>query len=512
MVLAMLAVVTAALLGSLVQTPVYEARARVLAEIPNLLGSSGNPATAASSTETESEVLASEAVQTLVRQRLGETPPVSGEPVGRSQVMEVVAESTRRSQAAPAANAYADAYVDYRRQQISDRLLSATREVGAKVDELTRQIDGLGTNDPRRAALLSQLGVFRTQLDQLQVDAALIGGGPQVLVRAVDPDSPVRPRTGRNLVVAAAVGLGFGLLLLLLLERLDDSIRTRADVADAVPGVPVLGIVPPVAGWTDEDVPVLASRSDPGSPTAEAYRSLRTSLRAVAHDRPLRTVLVTGARPGDGSSTTATNLATALARAGQEVVVVDCDLRQPRAHRFFGLSNQVGFTSVLLGEAPLSAALLPVPGEQRLRLLPSGPVPPNSSELLASQRAAEVVAALAAQVDWVIVDSPALLTVTDATVLAQEVDGVVLVLSAGKATGSEVAEAMAVLEPVKASVVGVVLNGRPAGARARRRGADTGRPDGGAGHPNGSGRSQGSSVVTDRPAPLRPEAGVRESS
>ena len=510
-VLAALVVVLAALVGSTVQAPVYQARARVLAEVPSVLSTATNGPSPASSTETEAEVVASEGVQTLVRQRLGETPPIEAVPVGDSHVMDVVAESSRRTQAAAVANAYAQAYVDHRRQQTADRLLTATREVGAKVDELSKQIDGLGTNDPRRSTLLSQLGVFRAQLDQLQVDAALIGGGPQVLVRAVDPDGPIRPRTGRNVAVAGAAGLAFGLLLVLLFERLDRSVRTRSDLARAAPGVRLLGVVPAAVsrGGGDE---VLVIRTEPNSPAAEAYRSVRTQLRGLATERPLRTLLVTSPGPGEGRTTTVANLATALARAGQEVVALSCDLRSPRLHHFFGLPNQVGFTSVVLGEAPLSAALRKVPGEERLRLLPSGPIPPNPSELLSSQRAAEVVAALAAQADWVVVDSPAL-TVADASVLAQQVDAVLLVVCAGSTTASQLSEAVTLLEPARGAVVGAVMHGcGPAGVRPRHRRAEARGPDDRSRQSNGSGRAQQQPSAAPQRPPLRPGAGVRESS
>ena len=506
--LALLVVVLAALVGSALQTPIYQARARVLAEVPSLLGSRAEGSSQAASTETEAEVLASEPVQTLVRQRLGETPPVRGVPVGRSSVMEVVAESSRRAQAAAVANAYSQAYVDYRRQQTADRLLSATREVGAKVDELSRQIDGLGTNDPRRGTLLSQLGVFRSQLDQLQVDAALIGGGPQVLVRAAEPEDPIRPRTGRNLAVAGGVGLLFGLGLALLFERQDDSVRTRADLTEAAPGVRLLATVPPAGGRPDESEAVRVSRSDPASPAAEAYRSVRAWLRALGAERPLRKVLVTGPESAEARSATAANLATALAAAGQEVVAVGCDLRTPRLHKFFGVSNHVGFTSVLLGEVPLSAALQRMAGESRLRLLPSGPIPPNPAELLSSQRAAEVLTALAAQADWVIADGPAV-GLSDAVVLANQVDGVLLVVSGGVTTHAEVAEALAELAPAKAPVLGVVLDeNRSLGTRSRQR-AEAARHDDGPGQSNGSGRPP--APTTSRPAPLRPGAAARDS-
>jgi capsular exopolysaccharide synthesis family protein len=506
--LALLVVVSATLVGSALQTPVYQARARVLAEVPSLLSTRTDGSSQGASTETEAEIVASEPVQTLVRQRLGETPPVRAVPVGRSSVLEVVAESSRRAQAAAVANAYSQAYVDYRRQQTADRLLSATREVGAKVDELSRQIDGLGTNDPRRATLLSQLGVFRSQLDQLQVDAALIGGGPQVLVRAAEPEDPIRPRTGRNLAVAGGVGLLFGLALALLFERQDDSIRTRADLDRAAPGARLVATVPPVKDPPQDGEAVRVTRSDPTSPAAEEYRRVRAWLRALGAERLLRTVLVTGPASAAARSATAANLATALAAAGQEVVAVGCDLRTPRLHQYFGVSNHVGFTSVLLGEVPLSAALQRMADESRLRLLPSGPVPSNPADLLSSQRAAEVLAALAAQADWVVADGPAV-AFSDAVVLANQVDGLVLVISAGRTTRVEVSDALADLAPARAPVLGFVLDENRSVGTGRRQQVEAPSHDDGQGQSNGSGRP--AAPTAPRRAPLRPGAATRES-
>lgn len=488
MVLAVLAVTATALVVSVLQTPVYQARARVLADPPDILGNSRPAVWETSSTETEAQILVSEPVQNLVRNRVGEAPVVVGIPVGGSQVMDVVAESAQRARTAEVANAYASAYVDYRRQQTADRLLSATREVGTKVDDLTRQIDGLGTADPRRPALLGQLGVYRAQLDQLQVDAALVGGGPQVLVRAREPADPVRPATGRNVAAAAGVGLVFGLLLLLLLERLDDAIRTGADLERAAPGIPVLGVVPTAPRSEGGAGPRLAGKSEPGPPAVEAYRRIRAAVRGVARDRAVRTLLVTSPRDGDGKSTTAVNLASVLAGAGQDVVAVDCNLRHPQIHELFGVPNQVGFTSVLSGEVPLSAALRRVPGVEHLALLSSGPVSSNPSELVSSPRVAEVVAALAAQSDWVIADSPSVLGVTDATVLAREVDGVVLVVSAGTTTGADVAAALALLQPAERRVVGLVVDCSARGRTGERHRPAASRPPLHPGAANGAGQ------------------------
>jgi capsular exopolysaccharide synthesis family protein len=200
------------------------------------------------------------------------------------------------------------------------------------------------------------------------------------------------------------------------------------------------------------------AREDPGSTETEAYRTIRTSIQFMGLDHPLRTVQVTSAQPGEGKTTTLANLAVVLARAGQRVVVVCCDLRRPRVHEFFGLSNAVGFTSVLLGEVPLSQALQRVPGEERLALLASGPEPPNPSELLSGMRAVEIFTALQGLADIVLIDSPPVLPVADAAVVSTRVDGTLLVASVGSSTRKHVHRAMEMLRQVEAPVIGAILN------------------------------------------------------
>jgi non-specific protein-tyrosine kinase len=170
-----------------------------------------------------------------------------------------------------------------------------------------------------------------------------------------------------------------------------------------------------------------------------------------------RTFEVTSARPREGRTQTTVNLAVAIARAGQRVIVVDCDLRRPRVHEFFGLPNDVGFTSVLLGE-PLSDALQPIPGVDQLYVLTSGPIPPNPAELLASRRCSEVFDSLQADGTLLLVDTPPLLPVTDAAEVARIVDSVLLVTTARVSTRKRVRQAVQLLRQVGAPLVGTILN------------------------------------------------------
>jgi non-specific protein-tyrosine kinase len=207
---------------------------------------------------------------------------------------------------------------------------------------------------------------------------------------------------------------------------------------------------------TSSASPLIALR-DPRSPAAEAYRTLRTNIQFSSLDKPLRTLLVTSTAPDEGKSITLANLAVTMAQAEQRVIVVECDLRRPTLHTLFGLSNEEGLTSVMLDQRETALPLQPttVPG---LSLLASGPLPPRPADLLGSRRMEALVARLQNEADIVLFDTPPVTAVTDAAVLATRLDGVLLVLKAGKTRRDRAREAHRMLEKVKANVIGVVLN------------------------------------------------------
>jgi capsular exopolysaccharide synthesis family protein len=394
-------------------------------------------------------------------------------------VIDIAAESTIRTKAARAATAYAEAYVDYRGKRTIDSLLSATKELQRQIDDLDKQIADADSRafaanppkpgvapalSPEQSSLRTQRSAFKEKLDQLNVDAAVKNGGAQLVSPATVAATPIRPTTRRNLLLGAVVGLIIGTALAFVTDQLDDSLKTTEDLARLVGTLPVLGVIPRVPGWRNRAEARVPTQTQPNSPVAEAYRALRTSIQFFGVDRSMRTIQVTSATPGDGKTTTVANLGVVLARAGQTVVVVSCDLRRPRIHEFFGLENSVGFTSLLLGTHPLSAGLQQVPDEGRLYLLPSGPLPPNPSELLSSERAKELLVALQARFDTVLIDCPPVLPVTDAAVLSSRVDGTLLVATAGTTTGKQLSRSVDLLRQVDAPLVGVVFNGAPSEA------------------------------------------------
>ncbi|HVW81539.1 MAG TPA: polysaccharide biosynthesis tyrosine autokinase [Mycobacteriales bacterium] len=280
----------------------------------------------------------------------------------------------------------------------------------------------------------------------------------QVVSPAGLPTSPVSPRPTLDLVVGLILGLGGGLAVTALLEALDRTIKTVAQ-ADVVMSAPLLGVVPRRHGGT------LVLTPDSTRAAGEPYRSLRAAVRFLDPDKPLRTLLVTSPMPGDGKTTTAANLAVALALAGDRVVVVDADLRRAQLASAYGLERSIGLTSLVLGHATLADALQD--WHPNLKVLASGPIPPNPSEILGSQFVNSVLKELSSIADIVVIDAPPILPVADAVALAPQVDGVVLVVRHGTTVRGAAAAARRRLDAVGARTVGYVFNAVP---RAESRG------------------------------------------
>ncbi|MHB8926879.1 MAG: CpsD/CapB family tyrosine-protein kinase [Bacillota bacterium] len=202
----------------------------------------------------------------------------------------------------------------------------------------------------------------------------------------------------------------------------------------------------------------LVTSLNPRSPVSESYRELRTNLQFLTVDKTLRSIVVTSASPREGKTLTVANLAITMAQAGKKVIAVDSDLRRPTLCQIFGVHERQGLTSVISGGSQLDQVLVTT-RTRGLRLLPSGPMPPNPAELLASERMKSIMAALEEQADVVIFDCPPVGAVTDAAVLASECDGVLLVVGAGKVSYKQAQRAKELLANVKANLLGVVLDG-----------------------------------------------------
>lgn len=458
---AVVLVMGAAVIASVLQTPIYAGAAEVLRQSTStqsiFASPTAQPADPQRALQTEIQVVESQPVRDAVRAKLGYAATISATPLAQTDVIVIRAEDTKPRRAADVANAYASAYIDYRRKQAVDDVLFQATEVQSKITDLQKQIDA--ATGPLKDTLVQQQALFKNKLDQLQVDASVQTGGAQLVNPAEVQTTPVRPRPAHNAAIALVVGLFFGVGVVFLLEYLDDSIKSKEDLERAAPSLSVLSLIPLVPGWKAKGEARVVSVSEPTSPAAEAYRTLRTSIQFLGLDRPVRAVQVTSPSAQEGKTTTLANLGVALARTGSRVVIVCSDLRRPRVHEFFGLSNRVGFTSVLLGEVPLADALQRVPGVDRLYVLASGPLPPNPSELLQSRRAQEVLRMLQAEGNFLLIDSPPILPVTDGLVLSRCAEGTIVVCSSGKTGRKELARSIEMLRQVDAPLIGAVLNG-----------------------------------------------------
>jgi capsular exopolysaccharide synthesis family protein len=208
----------------------------------------------------------------------------------------------------------------------------------------------------------------------------------------------------------------------------------------------------------------LIAISEPRSPISEAYRTLRTNLDFASLDKDLKTIVVTSASGGEGKSTTLANLGVVSAQTGRKVILVDADLRRPSLHAVFGLGNEAGLTTMMRDDSLLASPPLQETGIEGLLVLTSGPLPPNPADVMGSRRMEEVIAVLAAEADQIFFDTPPVVAVTDAAVLATKVDGVLLVISAGHTRREQARTAVQRLEQINARLVGTVLTNVEMGA------------------------------------------------
>ncbi len=460
-------VVGVAVLASLTQTSRYRSSAEVLIRQTPSSVAIGDQVRTGTVRSLANEVRQAEggAVVDAARALVGEEPDLSVRADADADVVHFSAASANATLAAQAADAYAQAFITERRQSMVAEYMASGEIIEQRMAEIDDEIDALGSDDRRLTALQTQRDRYSELLSSLMLSAELAqGSGAQLIRPAEVAEAPFEPTTLRNAVLALVVGLVLGVGAAFLLEYLDTSLRDEDDLEAASGGLATLAVVPNLSTWRPTDAPHVITQEQPQSASAEAYRGLRTSVQFLGIDRTIGTIGFTSPSPGDGKSTTAVNLAVACARAGQRVVLVDCDLRKPRVHEFFGLSNDTGFTTVLLGEASLDTAAHRISGEPGLVVITSGPVPPDPSELLSGKRARSLINSVSAQADLVIIDAPPVLAVTDPLIVAGMVDGMILVASVGRSDRGQVTRAVEQLQLVDAPLLGTVLNRQTAQA------------------------------------------------
>ncbi|HEX8638572.1 MAG TPA: polysaccharide biosynthesis tyrosine autokinase, partial [Pyrinomonadaceae bacterium] len=340
----------------------------------------------------------------------------------------------------------------------------------------------MGQAETRLTTLKREIETNRTLLDsytqkQKEQELAIDGSRPdniKISSHAITPTSPIGPQRTRNITVAFLISLVAGVGLAFLMDYLDDSVRTSDDVGRHL-GLPTLALIPH-HNTIDKRSAALVTTNGNGngngggsmalialkdrrSPIAEAYRHLRTSLLFSSAGKPPQTILVTSSQPSEGKTTTAINTAITLAQSDVDVVIIDCDLRRPRLHNHFGLENTHGLTNYLSGERNTENLLKPYKDLPRLKVITSGPIPPNPAELLSSNEMKNLLQFLKGNFKHVVIDSPPAISFTDAAILSTLVDGVVLVAMAGKSSIHLMRRFKQRLGNLGARIYGVVLNG-----------------------------------------------------
>lgn len=275
-----------------------------------------------------------------------------------------------------------------------------------------------------------------------------------VVKKAQVPDSPASPQKIRNLLLGLVLGVFGGVGCAFFIEYLDNTVKSSEEVERRFK-IPVLGVVGEVneQGKSIESIIV----EDPRSPTAECYKSIRSSLMLSSPEHPPKTLLITSVEPQEGKTATALNIARTLAQTGSKVLLLDCDMRKPRLHTILRISNRVGLSSYLSGNT--DKEIVAKLEENNLTVIPSGPVPPNPSELLGSERMTNLLQGLAKKFDYIILDTPPVMSVTDSQVLSHLVAGVVMVTRAGKTNCEILGRGLKMLQSIHAPLLGIVING-----------------------------------------------------
>ncbi|HEX3186026.1 MAG TPA: polysaccharide biosynthesis tyrosine autokinase [Pyrinomonadaceae bacterium] len=338
----------------------------------------------------------------------------------------------------------------------------------AITDQQSRDRIEMAAYSQRLEAAKQNLSILQQKYREIQI--AQGDKGSEIAIESYSrvPRAPVGPPRIRNVVIAFLLSLVAGVGLAFLLDFLDDTVKSLDDV-DRYVHLPALAMIPasgrgaklkglaPVHAGPSETT-ALAMIDDVRSPIAESYRHLRTSLLLSSAGQPPKTILVTSSQPSEGKTTTAINTAFMLAQTGAEVLIIDCDLRRPRLHTQFEVGNSKGLTTWLSGEKDLDNLLQIFPKTPNLKILTSGPVPPNPAELLGSEEMRRLLGQLSERFAHIIIDSPPAISFTDASILSTMVDGVMLVVHGGRSSRAVVRRAKQQLLDVGAHIFGVVLN------------------------------------------------------
>lgn len=448
------------------QTPQYQAVSQILLD-QMIIPSNGGLGVYLAERQLENDLAFANSplVGQKMADQIGYRPAVQATSVN-ADVVSFTAVSTNPAAAATEANLFAETFIVARRERLLDSFTAAITERDGVIADLQAERTALDLSDPaeaiRKETLDSQIAGLIVQRDELRLSSKLqSAGGATVIAPAVPPTAPFAPDRSRTVALALTFGLACAAAAAWVRERFDDTIRTRDDL-DRASHVSYLGALPRDRSRAAENPAFIAEHG----PLDEAFRSLRTSVQFAGLRQPLRSVQITSANSAEGKTTTASYLAVAMAQAGERVVLIDGDLRNPNLHQRFGLAKAPGLSDLLLGTTNATDAYSFVATGAELWVVPCGePVPNPANFLWAAPSPADgpsllpYVRELIARGYLVVIDSPPTLPVADALTLSHMVDGTLFVVAAGKTRARDVSRAMEQLEQADATLIGTVLNG-----------------------------------------------------
>jgi len=477
-VLAM-ATIVAAIAGAYValRPPTYYSQAKVIVDPlvnPAITGTVGNSSALQPDMVIESEIVGSIDIARAVREdlNLSASPEelaatVRVEPLRDAAVMYIGYLASQPETAATIANSFAEQYLANRKEQVDAQVEAAITPLENQIDALAAEAGALeaakeASDDPQ------EIGTFQAEIEgkqaqimQLGTDIAEIQGnapnsGGSIVQFATAPREP----SGPSLVLASILGfivgaiIGAGLAILLGLRA--NRVGGRDELAEFI-GAPVMGVIPTVDDWSSRDKAELVTRDHPGGPAAEAYRTLATNIRFLRSQRAVGVVVVTSALPGEGKSATTANLAVVLAETGVRTLLIDTDLRRPRAERFLGVPNGAGLRQALEGSRTLDDVVLAteIPN---LSIVRSGSIPDDPVSLLAGPHADSVFHDMRRLGDIVICDAPPTLPVADASILAEVADVVLFVHDPAISSRTALEDAVRQLRTAGGEIAGGVYN------------------------------------------------------
>jgi len=484
LILAVLLAGGAAFIVSRQMTPVYQATATLLINQAPSSSSSEYAALLTSQrlAETYAQMLKTQPIMDGVVQRLNLNVDgqklkayLTVQPIRDTQLIQVSVQHTDPVLAAQIANEVVITFAEYNKNFQASRYADTEANLAGQLDELNQRIQETNQTlqamgeDPDQELERSKLQTTLAQNQQLFASllqtyesvrlAKAESTSDVILVEpAFPPTNPVRPKVLQNTLLAAVVGGMLAVGLIFLIDALDNTIKSPEDVARHL-GLSVLGIIARDDSSKENDP--LVTIASPRSPISEAYRALRTNIQFASVDKPIETLLITSIAPSEGKTTIAANLSVTLAQGGRKVICIDADLRKPKLHSIMQLLNRKGLTTLFMQPDIQLDGTVQKTDTNNLYVMTAGNLPPNPSELLASDRMDFILDTMIDHADVLLIDTPPIMAVTDAVVLSQRVDGVLLVIKAGATKTAAAQQTVNQLRRLNANLLGVVLNRVP---------------------------------------------------